>query len=85
MNLLGKLTWSAIPFDQPIVMAATAMMVLTIVSILLLPAGVIAGFMGMNIKAPYSNDNPVIFWFVVSGIAIVAALTLLALRARRWL
>ena len=24
MNLLGKLSWSAIPFDQPIVMAATA-------------------------------------------------------------
>jgi cytochrome o ubiquinol oxidase subunit I len=34
MNLLGKLTWSAIPFDQPIVMAATAMMVLTIVGVL---------------------------------------------------
>ena len=27
MNLLGKLTWSAIPFDQPIVMAATGGMV----------------------------------------------------------
>ena len=23
MNLLGKLTWSAIPFDQPIVMGAS--------------------------------------------------------------
>ena len=34
MNLLGKLTWSAIPFDQPIVMAATAMMVITIASVL---------------------------------------------------
>jgi cytochrome o ubiquinol oxidase subunit 1 len=34
MNILGKLTWSAIPFDQPIVMLATAMMVLTILSIL---------------------------------------------------
>ena len=27
MNLLGKLSWSAIPFDQPIVMGATACMV----------------------------------------------------------
>ena len=34
MNILGKLTWSAIPFDQPIVMVATAMMILTIVSVL---------------------------------------------------
>jgi cytochrome o ubiquinol oxidase subunit 1 len=34
MNLLGKLSWSAIPFDQPIVMGATAFMVLTVVFIL---------------------------------------------------
>ena len=34
MNLLGKLSWDAIPFDQPIVMAATAMMVLGIVFVL---------------------------------------------------
>src|ERR1700758_1531493 len=34
MNLLGKLTWSAIPFDQPIVMGATAGMLLAIVAVL---------------------------------------------------
>ena len=34
MNLLGKLTWSAIPFDQPIIMGATAFMVLVIVTVL---------------------------------------------------
>src|ERR1700757_20591 len=34
MNLLGKLTWSAIPFDQPIVMAATGGMVAAVVLIL---------------------------------------------------
>jgi cytochrome o ubiquinol oxidase subunit I len=34
MNLLGKLSWSAIPFDQPIVMFATALMVLAIVFVL---------------------------------------------------
>ncbi|MEA2608670.1 MAG: magnesium transporter [Chloroflexota bacterium] len=59
--------------------------ILTIVSILLLPTGVIAGFMGMNIKAPYSNDDPTIFWFVVVGIVLVAAVTVVALRVRRWL
>lgn len=61
------------------------MKTLTIVSVLLLPAGVIAGFMGMNIKAPYSNDDPAIFGFVVVGIALVAGVTLVALRARKWL
>jgi cytochrome o ubiquinol oxidase subunit I len=34
MNLLGKLSWNAIPFDQPIVMAATAGMVVAVVSVL---------------------------------------------------
>jgi cytochrome o ubiquinol oxidase subunit 1 len=34
MNLLGKLSWSAIPFDQPIVMGASGGMVLGIMSVL---------------------------------------------------
>jgi cytochrome o ubiquinol oxidase subunit I len=34
MNLLGKLSWNAIPFDQPIVMAATAGMIAAIVLVL---------------------------------------------------
>ena len=32
MNLLGKLSWSAIPFDQPIVMGASGGMILAIVA-----------------------------------------------------
>jgi magnesium transporter len=59
--------------------------ILTVVSVLLLPTGVIAGFMGMNIKAPYSDDDPIIFWFVVLGIVLVATVTVLALRVRHWL
>jgi magnesium transporter len=61
------------------------MKILTITSVLLLPTGVIAGFMGMNIQAPYSNDDPTIFWYVVAIIVIVAIGTLLTLRLRRWL
>jgi cytochrome o ubiquinol oxidase subunit I len=34
MNLLGKLSWSAVPFDQPIVMGASAGMILAVVLIL---------------------------------------------------
>jgi cytochrome o ubiquinol oxidase subunit 1 len=34
MNLLGNLTWSAIPFDQPIVMAASAAVIIGIVCVL---------------------------------------------------
>src|SRR6202166_610274 len=34
MNLLGKLSWSAIPFDQPIIMGATALMILAVAFVL---------------------------------------------------
>ena len=61
------------------------MKTLTIASILLLPTGVIAGFMGMNIHPPYSNDDPTIFWIVVALIVALAVGTLVTLRVRRWL
>jgi magnesium transporter len=61
------------------------MKILTITSVLLLPTGVIAGFMGMNIKAPYTNDDPTIFWFVLAGIIVIAVATLAMLRIRNWL
>jgi cytochrome o ubiquinol oxidase subunit I len=34
MNLLGKLDWSAIPLHQPIIMGATAFMVLVVLVVL---------------------------------------------------
>src|SRR5438128_1485698 len=34
MNLFGKLSWTAIPFDQPIVMIASALMILAIALVL---------------------------------------------------
>jgi len=36
MNLLGKLSWSAIPYDQPIIMGASAMMILGVLLVLAL-------------------------------------------------
>jgi Mg2+ and Co2+ transporter CorA len=61
------------------------MKTLTIVTVLLLPTGVIAGFMGMNQKPPYSNDDPLVFWVVVGLIVVIAIGTLLVFRARRWI
>ncbi len=59
--------------------------ILTMVSVLLLPTTVIAGFMGMNITAPYSNDDPRVFWIVLAAIVGIAVTTLIVLRLRRWL
>ena len=61
------------------------MRTLTIVSVLLLPAGVISGFMGMNAKPPFSLDDPMVFWIVVIVIAVIAAVTMVTIRARRWI
>ncbi|HTC85746.1 MAG TPA: CorA family divalent cation transporter, partial [Candidatus Acidoferrum sp.] len=61
------------------------MKTLTIVSVILLPAGVISGFMGMNEKPPFSNDDPMTFWVVVVIIVAIAVFTLAAFRARRWI
>ncbi len=61
------------------------MRTLTIVSVMLLPAGVISGFMGMNATPPFSLDDPRIFWIVVVVIAAIALFTLAMLRMRRWI
>jgi magnesium transporter len=61
------------------------MKTLTIVSVTLLPAGVISGFMGMNETPPFAVDDWRVFWIVVIVIAVVAAFTLIALRLRRWI
>lgn len=61
------------------------MKTLTIVNVLLLPAVVIAGFMGMNEKTPFSEDDPMVFWVVVALIIVLAVVTLIVLRLRRWL
>ncbi len=61
------------------------MKTLTVVTVLLLPTGAIAGFMGMNEKPPFSNDDPLVFWAVVGLIVAIAIGTLLVFRARRWI
>ena len=62
------------------------MKVLTLASILLLPGALIAGVMGMNVNF---NGNTFIhspiFWIVIAAIILIAAATLAAARARRWI
>jgi magnesium transporter len=60
------------------------MRVLTIASVILLPAVVIAGVMGMNFKAPIF-DNPNLFYVVIGMMVALAVGTLLFARSRHWL
>ena len=61
------------------------MKVLALATVLLLPGSVVAGLLGMNMIIPLPEDNPMSFWFVVSGVAIFAVSILVIARARRWL
>lgn len=60
------------------------MRTLTLVSVMLLPAGVLAGVMGMNFK-PGFFDNPHIFWVIVAAMAVMMILAAAVARWRRWL
>jgi Mg2+ and Co2+ transporter CorA len=57
---------------------------LTVVSVLLLPAVVIAGIMGMNFKIGLF-DRPWAFWVVLAAMAGLAGGTLLVAKRRKWL
>ena len=60
------------------------MKILTLASVVLLPGALVAGVMGMNFKVGLF-DHPVVFWFVVAGIAAVGVGTLAIAKLRGWL
>lgn len=60
------------------------MKVLTLASVILLPAVVLAGVMGMNFQVPLF-DNPDLFWVVIAVMVALAVGTIAAARWRRWL
>ncbi|MGH8926888.1 MAG: CorA family divalent cation transporter [Acidimicrobiia bacterium] len=57
---------------------------LTIVSVLLLPAAVIAGIMGMNFRVGLF-DHAYLFWVTLGVMALLATTTLIIARRRKWI
>jgi Mg2+ and Co2+ transporter CorA len=57
--------------------------ILTVVSVSLLPAALLAGVMGMNFH-PSFFDHPEYFWLTVVAIAVVVVVVLITARRRRW-
>jgi magnesium transporter len=60
------------------------MRVLTWTSVILLPAVVVAGIMGMNFKVPIF-ENAQLFWVVIGFMILTATTTLVIARSRGWL
>ena len=59
--------------------------ILTIATVLLLPGSVVAGLLGMNVVVPLNKDDPLSFWMVVGGFAILAIVVISLARLRRWI
>jgi magnesium transporter len=61
------------------------MRVLTVATVLALPATITAGFLGMNVIVPVSNSDPAAFWLIV-GIVVVFELAVVTIaKWRRWM
>ena len=60
------------------------MRVLTLASVILLPAVVLAGIMGMNFRV-WLFDDPNLFWLVIGAMVAMAVTTLVVARWRGWL
>ncbi len=60
------------------------MRILTIISVILLPAVVLAGVMGMNFEVGFFED-PAMFWVVIGAMAAIAVLVLIVARRQRWI
>jgi len=60
------------------------MRVLTIISVILLPAVVLAGVMGMNFKVGFFED-PAMFWVVIMAMVAIALVVLVLARRQRWI
>lgn len=61
------------------------MRLLTVATVLALPATVAAGFLGMNVQTPLPDKDPSSFWIVIVAIVAIEVLILLAARYRRWI
>ena len=61
------------------------MRVLTVATVLAIPATVTAGFLGMNLIVPLPNDDPGAFWVVMGGIVVIELALLAIARWRGWI
>ena len=61
------------------------MRVLTLVTVLGVPATITAGFLGMNVVVPVSKDDPTSFWLIAGVVIVLEALLIVVARLKRWI
>jgi magnesium transporter len=61
------------------------MRVLTLATVLALPATITAGFLGMNVIVPVANDDPAAFWLIVGVVLLFEVAVIAIARWRTWI
>jgi Mg2+ and Co2+ transporter CorA len=61
------------------------MRVLTLATVMALPATITAGFLGMNVIVPVPNENPASFWIILGAVLLFEAAVFAIARWRGWL
>jgi zinc transporter len=61
------------------------MLVLTAVTVVLLPLTLVSGMLGMNVAGIPFADSPYAFWVVTGVLAVIGVILFLAMRLRKWL
>ena len=61
------------------------MRVLTVATVLALPATITAGFLGMNVIVPVSTEDPGAFWMIIGVVVMIEIAVLAIARWRGWL
>ena len=60
------------------------MRVLTLATVLALPATITAGFLGMNVIVPVPNDDPISFWMIAAVVVLLEVSIIAIARWRGW-
>lgn len=61
------------------------MRVLTLATVMALPATITAGFLGMNVIVPVPDDDPMSFWLILGVVLIFEVVVVVIARRRGWL
>lgn len=61
------------------------MKVLTVATVMFLPATVTAGFLGMNVIVPVSEEDPASFWIILGFVLVFEVAVVVIARWRGWL
>jgi len=63
----------------------STMYLLSIVTVIFLPLGLVTGLLGINVAGIPGTDNPYAFWIVTGLLVFIAIMQILIFRRKRWM